>query len=438
MKQILIIFIAAISGILYGYDLGIINAALLFINKDIAMSISQESFLVGSVLGGGAFSTLFSGPLSDKFGRKPMLIAAAVIFIISILAIYDAHSYQALFIGRLGQGLAVGIVTIVTPLYLAEVLSSRLRGRGIATFQLMLTFGILAAASIGSFYTPTENWRAMFLSALIPGTILLLGMLFLPDSPRWMLMKNKITKAKQTLSRLFPAQEVDDILRSHQESQNQTISFFEALKLPKYFKPFLIVVAIAILQQLLGITVLLQYSSVILKDSGIGSNIFSAFGANSITAVNFVVTIIGLLLVDKLGRKKLLIFGTSLVTLALVLCATAEGMLGYGFTKGITLCAGFSLLVLGYAVGPGVVVWLAISELLPQPIRSSGMSIALFLNSLTSAAFGSVYLIVAKDWGFPAIFLFSAIAGLLYSMIAWRLFPETKGKTLEQIEEHFS
>jgi len=437
MRQHLIIFIAAISGILYGYDLGIINAALLFIHQDIAMSLADESFLVGSVLGGGAIATLVSGTISDAIGRKKMIMAAAIIFIVSVILVSAAHNYYALFLGRLGQGLAVGIVTIVTPLYLAEVLSAHLRGRGIASFQLMLTFGILIAASVGSYYTEKADWRSMFLSAVIPGVVLFVGMLFLPDSPRWMLMKNKAEAAKKTLSQLFSSKEIDTIISSYHKGDDN-VSFLSSLTQSRFYKPFSIVIAIAILQQLLGVTVLLQYSAVILKQSGIGSNILSAFGANTITAVNFIITVIGLLLIDKLGRKKLLSFGTALVVIALILCAIAEGTFHASFVKGVIMCTGFSLLILGYAIGPGIVVWLAISELLPQPIRSSGMSIALFFNSLTSAIFGSVYLIVAKQWGFPSIFIFSAIAGFIYFMIAWRALPETKGKTLEQIEEHFA
>ena len=244
-----IVFFAAMGGIIYGYDIGIIAGALLFIHKSIPMTDMQSSLLVSSVLGGGAISTLISGPLADLFSRRLMIIIATLIFLGGVLLLSYAHHYSEILIGRLTQGVGIGIITITIPLYLSESLPKHICGRGMSVFQLLLTFGILLASLVGLFYAPSENWRAMFLSAAIPGVILFVGAIFLPNSPHWLLMKKRADKALAVLRlsrhETQAQQELFAMQQSMQNHQNNLRSLITQLLDKKVWYPLLVVLSVA-------------------------------------------------------------------------------------------------------------------------------------------------------------------------------------------------
>ena len=200
----MIIFTSAIAGVLYGYDLGIISAAFLVLPKHIPMNETMMGFLGSAVLFGGAFTILVAGPLADVVGRKKMIIAANIIFLIGVALLGFAQTYVEIIAGRLVQGIGVGIITIVVPLYLAEVLPSTYRGRGILAFQLLLACGIFFANLVGLYFTPSENWRGMFLSSGLPCLLLLLLCFGLPESPRWLVGKGKKVRALNILKKINP------------------------------------------------------------------------------------------------------------------------------------------------------------------------------------------------------------------------------------------
>lgn len=438
----LIIGFAAIGGILYGYDLGIIAGAILFIKHSIAMTDAQSSFLVAAVLGGGAIATLVSGTLADWFGRKKMIIAAAVIFLLGVFSLAFANTYSMVLLGRLTQGIGVGIVTIIIPLYLAESLPPQVRGRGISAFQLLLTFGILMASLVGLYFTPTGNWRGMFLSASIPGLILLIGGLMLPSSPRWLFRKGRVEQALKVLKKTRDAdhaqREINEMHELIQLNKKNFGDFFKAMRESKIFIPACIVFAVAGLQQLMGINSILQFSAYILKSGGLSANITAMLGSTAITLVNFIMTILAFLLVDKIGRKSLLTMGTFGCTVFLLALGAIHFLLATSSIKGYLMLAGIIGFVLSYAIGPGVCVWLVISELMPERVRSTGMSVALFFNSMVSTLFASCFLPLVNHIGYSGLFTFCAIAAACYFVIAWKLLPETKNKTLEEIEMEFS
>lgn len=437
----LMIGFAAIGGILYGYDLGIIAGAILFIRHSIVMTDSQSSFLVAAVLGGGAIATLISGTLADWFGRRNMILAAAIIFLIGVFSLAYAHTYQMVLLGRLTQGIGVGIVTIIIPLYLAESLPANVRGRGISAFQLLLTFGILLASLVGLYFTPTGNWRGMFLSAALPGLILLFGTLFLPKSPRWLFQKGHETTAYDVLCKSRSSSHAkDEIHRMRQLMQTSGKNLrhdFKLLLSKRYLYPVSIVMMVATLQQLMGVNSILQFSAYILKAGGLNSNITAMLGSTAITGVNFLLTIIAFFLIDKLGRRVLLMIGTAGCTLSLFFVGGIHFMLAAGAAKGALLLAGILGFIISYAIGPGVIVWLVISELLPARIRSTGMSVALFVNSMTSTLFASSFLPLVNRIGYTGVFMMCAIAAGIYFMVAFNAIPETKNKTLEEIEFDF-
>lgn len=436
------IIMAAIGGVLYGYDLGIISGAMAFLNRDIVMTTTQLHIMPGAVLFGGAFSTLITGPLCDWVGRRKMIIIAAVIFIVGVIVIATANAYSALLIGRLIQGIGVGIVTIAVPLYLAEAAPSQVRGEAIGTFQLLLTAGILMSSLVGLYFTTYGNWRAMFWSALAPGILLFIGGWILPESPRWLSLKGHFDKALAALIRSRPQTVAEHelalmqkaIAASQQTQQQQPFSLWRK----QFIRPLLIVLTVACLGQLTGINSLLQLAPTILKNAGLGSNTIAMLGNTAITALNFVVTIVALFLIDRLGRRFLLCLGTAGIVVALTYSGIIFYCLAASELKGMLLLAGILVFILFFAIGPGVVIWMVISELLPLRIRSSGMAVALFLNSMTSALLATFFLGLAETIGYYGVFWLCAFFTFLYFITVFFFVPETKNKTLEEIETHFN
>lgn len=437
-----VLIIAALGGILYGYDIGIIAGALLFMRSDLSLSVQQISFIGSAVLGGGAFATLVTGPLADKFGRREMLLFAAILFLVGVLTVSVAQDYFSVLTGRLIQGVGIGIITIATPLYIAELMPSHFRGRGLATFQLMLTAGILFAGFVGIYFTRNGgNWRGMFLTALIPGFLLLIGSLVMPASPRWLMLKNRNREALQVLKKTRYADEaeteyteIQELIRSH---HNEKGSFWQLLKMRHYWKPFLLVCVIAIVQQLTAINSIIQFSAVLLQQSGMSSNLLAMMGATGIMGLNFLTTIAATLLVDKIGRCFLLSLGTFGITCSLFFCAFVLRFTSAGVLQGELLMLGLFAFIVFFAIGPGAVIWMILSELLPLKIRSKGMAIALFLNSLASAVLAAVFMPLISLFGANVVFAGCAFSTLIYFLIVWCLVPETKNKTLEEIEVLF-
>lgn len=438
-----VLLLSAVSGILYGADLGVISGALLFMRHDIGLDDQQISFIGSAVLGGGAFATLVTGPLADIFGRRVMIIWSALLFLAGVIIVIMANSYDTILFGRLIQGVGIGIITIGTPLYIAELMPSHYRGRGLATFQLMLTAGILLAGLIGLYFTRHGgNWRAMFATTLIPGVLFLLGSFFMPNSPRWLILKGKASEALAILNKTryqdeaqIEFAEMQSLINEHKKEKS---SFWSLLKLSHYWKPLLLVCVIAIVQQLTAINSVLQFSAILLKESGLNSNIAAMSGATGVMGLNFLTTIVALLLVDRLGRKFLMIFGTAGLTCALFYSAIVLYFVPASPMQGELLMLGLFCFIVFFAIGPGAVIWMILSELLPLKIRSKGMAIGLFLNSLTSALLAAIFMPMISHFGAGLVFGLCGIASLIYFLISWKLLPETKDKTLEEIEEIFA
>ena len=436
------IIVAALGGALYGYDLGIISGALTFMNRDIAMTPTELHIMPGAVLFGGAFATLITGPLCDWCGRRKMLLVAALVFIIGVIVIATATAYPGLIIGRLIQGVGVGIVTIAIPLYLAEAVPPAVRGKAICTFQLLLTAGILLSSLVGLYFTRYGDWRAMFWSALAPGFLLLFGGLVLPESPRWFCLKGHPEQALAALLKSRTAEAAKQELTQMQHAiaasrQTSTQQQPASIWKKQFMKPLLIVLAVACLGQLTGINSFLQLAPTILKDAGLGSDVIAMLGNTAITGLNFVVTIVALFLIERLGRRFLLCLGTAGIVVALTYSGLVFYCLSPGELKGMLLLSGILLFILFFAIGPGVVIWMVISELLPLRIRSSGMAVALFLNSMTSAILATCFLGLAQNIGYYGVFWLCAFFTLLYFLTVFFFVPETKNKTLEEIEAHF-
>lgn len=353
-----------------------------------------------------------------------------------------SDSYATLLAGRIVQGIGVGVITIAVPLYLTESMPAKLRGRGVTAFQLLLTVGILLASLVGLAFTSSGDWRGMFLSAAVPGIIMFFGCFLLSDSPRWLAMKGRYDKALAVLRKTRTEQEAEHELNQMRAALESGRKGFGVPKLKlfqkRYMLPLFIVFAVAICNQLTGINSFLQFSAVVLKNGGLDSNIVAMLGSTAITGLNFIMTLIAISLSDKIERKYLVAFGTGGIVLSLAYCGLIYWMMPLSEVKGFMLLGGILAFIFFYAVGPGALVWAILSELLPSRIRSTGLAVALFLNSMTSTILASVFLSLVNHIGYTGLFWLCGCFTIFYFLVAVFLAPKTKGRSLEEIEAGFA
>jgi MFS family permease len=573
-----LLLVAGLGGLLYGVDVGIIGGAYPYLAATSGLTPSQLSVIVAAVLLGSVFSTLFAGLLADWMGRKPLMILSGVAFAISIPIIALSQGFEFLFLGRLLQGISGGFIGIVVPLYLAECLGASNRGKGTAIFQWLLTLGIVAAALVGMYYSyrvqsvaatsnaatlfafKNEAWRRIFWVSLPPGILFIVGSFAVSESPRWLFLRGRRDQAHAALLRSRTPQQAELELNemaeaSHQQSKKLSAQRTrERLLQRKYIIPFLLALVILSCNTATGINSIVGYNAGILMQSGL-SDLQAHWGYVLFTTINFLMTMVGMFLVDRKGRKFLLIIGTSGIIVSLVGVgilflhteklnvdagsqlqsvvsttqdltlhfdpSTAQKLLANTGTAGAAIDTSHAslaviysygdftattnyarsddaaaapihidradsipsnsvesffqnpfadlnaartaplriqkaligqipdtshgwivalwlyLFVAFYAMGPGVCVWLALSELMPTRIRSNGMSIALVSNQLVSTTLAAIFLPFVSKHGYSSIFFLFACFTVVYFITAAFFLPETKGKTLEEIEAHF-
>jgi SP family myo-inositol transporter-like MFS transporter 13 len=560
-------------------DVGIIAGALPYLEATSGLNAGQLSTVVAAVLLGSVISTLFAGALADWMGRKLLMTLSGVLFVVSIPMIALSHGYQPLILGRLLQGISAGLIGVVVPLYLAECLSASSRGKGTGIFQWLLTLGITAAAIVGMYFSfrvdqvaklgdavkliafKDTAWRSIFWVSLPPGILFVIGSLMVAESPRWLFRGGKrdaalsaLLRSRTTEQANFELKEMEQAAAAEQAQTSTGTKIKETLLRRKYVIPFVLACVILACNQATGINSIIGYNTNILLQSGL-SDVQAHWGYVLFTIVNFLVTIGGVMLVDRKGRKFLLTVGTagiigSLICTGLLFRQTerlrvdsrsavqsmvesdqkitltydqklAGTLLGaesdaarqlgsrptslvviysYGDFRAATkaarsddtaatpieitrescvpankVVAFFSnpfgdldaarqapltidnalitplpsersgwkvaitlfVFMAFYAVGPGVCVWLALSELMPTRIRSNGMSIALLLNQAVSTGIAAVFLPTVGKYGYSTMFWGFAACTVIYFITAAVFLPETKGKTLEEIEAHF-
>ena len=573
--NLFLLAVAGLGGLLYGVDVGIIGGALPYLQASKPYSASQFSIIVAAVLLGSVFSTLFAGLIADWIGRKPLMVLSGVIFIISIPMIALSHGYSPLFFGRLLQGMSGGFIGVVIPLYLAECLPAKDRGKGTGVFQWLLTFGICCAAMIGMYFSyrvdavahagnaaalfafKDHAWRQIFWGSLPPGILFVLGALFVSESPRWLYLRGKHQAALAALLRSRTPEQADIELGEIKVALAATTkssvgSAKDSLLSRRYVIPFVLACVILFCNTATGVNSIIGYNTNILLQAGL-SDLAAHWGYLLFTVVNFLMTIIAVTLVDKKGRKFLLTLGTSGIIVSMLIVGTlfrsteklnvdaspavqslvspnqdlnltfdaAEAQKLLASAGNTTIApdnASFAIIysygdftaatpyvssrdnnnshlpitrdsavpankiqaffsnpfadldaartaplhiqkaVLGpipgkshgwavaiwlyifmsfFAIGPGVCVWLALSELMPTRIRSNGMSIALVINQVVSTTLAGVFLPVVSKHGYSSMFYLFAGFTVIYFITAVFFLPETKNKTLEEIEKHF-
>jgi sugar porter (SP) family MFS transporter len=418
----------------------VISGALLFIRKDFApLSPFVEGIIVSFLLVGAVVGALSGGPLSDRFGRRPTALLAAVIFGIGAMAVAFAPSVAFIILGRFLLGLGVGLASMVVPLYIAEIAPADRRGALVSLNQLMITIGILVSYIVGVIFTPIEGWRYMFAVALLPALVLGVGMLLLPESPRWLFNKGQIEKARTVLTRSRSPEEVElefqemAEIKRVEEEQEQQVGYAELLS--PYVRPALIIgIGLAIFQQITGINTVIYYAPTILQNVGFSEGGAIAATAVGVGLVNVGFTILAVFIIDRAGRRPLLIVGLIGMTISLALLGL---VFATGGAAGLLATVCLALYIASFAISLGPVFWLMISEIYPLNIRGKAMSVASLANWGSNWLVALTFPVLLATLGGAGSFWLFAALGIVAWFFVYLRVPETKGKTLEEIEAEF-
>lgn len=433
--NLLLVLAVSISGCLYGYNIGAMSGVLLFLHQEMTLTHTQASLFVSSFLWGIVIVMFPAGYLAEKISRKATLLIATLIATLSIFVLVTGHNIWTLTLGRFLTGIASGMLTLTTPLYLSESLPSSLRGRGTVAFQLFLTFGILLSTVISWFFLKSFAWRPIFMIELIPLALLFVVAVFIPKSPRWLASKGKNAQALKALLRTRSQEDAEKSLKEITESLqlNQRVNRFKGVFQKKFLGTLLLVVSLGSLNQLTGINAILQYDSTILYLSGFNKHDIAIIGSILITGINFIMTIVAICIIDRVERKKLLHFGLKGIIFCLLGISSAHFFMTNTASQGIVVTVFLLGFIVFFALAPGAMIWTLMAELLPSTIRSAGLSIALLLSSISGAILSAVFLPLQEKIGFSGIFLFCALTSCIYLYVSY-LIPKTSRRSLEQIE----
>jgi sugar porter (SP) family MFS transporter len=430
--------IAAIGGLLFGFDTGVISGALLYLKKDLhANSVAQE-WIVSVLLLGAVLGAILSGYLADKLSRKWTKVISGCIYVIGAIGCAAAVSVPMLIGFRFVLGLSVGTASFVAPLYISEVSPPKVRGGLVSFNQLAITSGILLAYLVNfAFSSVPEGWRWMLGVGAIPGAALAIGMLTVPRTPRWLMEHGMEDKAREVLKKLRGAdpnadidQEVAEIKEAKKKESSTTVR--DLLK-PNIRPLIWIGAGLAIFQQFVGINTVIYYAPTILSKTGL-TNSASITQTVFVGVTNVVFTIIAVLLLDRVGRRRLLLIGTVGLTIAIIFLGVFFATPWLQQHASYLALVALIVYIASFAVGLGPVFWLMISEIYPTGIRSKAMSFATVLNWAANFVVAGTFLsLIALVTRQGAFFIFGFLGVLAIAFFAWKV-PETKDRSLEQLQ----
>ena len=451
--------IAATGGLLFGFDTGVISGAIPFFQKDFGLDNSMVELVTSAGLVGAILGALFCGKITDILGRKVVILASAVIFTIGALWSGFAPSIEQLIIARLFLGIAIGVSSFAVPLYIAEISPANKRGSLVSMFQLMITIGVLASYLSDLMFADEGDmscWRPMFYIGVVPALILLIGMAFMPESPRWLISRGRDEEGKSVLARIEGNEAMED---SYKTIKNELIkSEKDKSGIKELMKPWLrnaviIGVGIMFFQQFVGINTVIYYSPKIFLMAGFDGAVSAIWAAVGVGVVNLLFTIVSVYFVDRLGRRKLYFTGLTGIFVSLLLLGICFTHFSYlrEMGKWLSIILVF-VYVAFYAISIGPLGWLIISEVFPQKVRGLGsslgsLSVWVFNTVVTFTFFkivkaftveGTEIYLDGENLGNPAgAFWFYAIVALAAIILGYFYVPETKGVTLEKIEEYW-
>ena len=435
---IFICFIAALAGLLFGLDVGYVNGALKFIQADLHLNTAQAETVTGILMFGAALGAIASGFLSHKIGRKKTLTLSALLFTIFSIVGMSAQSYDVLLTSRFVLGVAVGIASFIAPLYLSEIAPRRMRGGLIAMYQLMITIGILTMFISNYLLAPYGSWRLMMVTIVVPALIMLIGCLYLPKSPRWLVLKGRIDEAKSTLAHVRHEKDIEGEIAEIAGSAKSNKGGISGLWTTSWlWKVVLLGVVLQILQQFSGMNAFMYYSTKIFQAAG-----FSNGNMNTIIVglVNVLTTFIAIAFVDKLGRKPILYVGLTLLTLSLFIIGHIFSLESSGVILSATQKDAlffFSLLfIFSFAVSLGPIIWILCAEICPLQYRDLGITFSTMTNWIANMIIGRYTLSMFDTWGYGNTFYVFAVCCLIGIVFVKFFTPETKGISLELMEKN--
>lgn len=429
---------AALAGLLFGLDIGVISGALPFLAKEFGIGDHVLEWIVSAMMLGAALGAVLAGWLSWRLGRKYSLVLSAVLFVVGSIACAFALNPQTLIIARVALGLAVGIASFTAPLYLSEIAPPSMRGAMISLYQLMITVGILAAFLSDTAFSYSGAWRWMLGVIAFPAVVLLLGVLVLPRSPRWLMIRGREHEALEVLiglrqDKASAEQEVSEI-REQLSVKQQGFSLLLANR--NFRRSVALGVLLQVMQQLTGINVVMYYAPRIFELAGYGSAQHQLWGTVLAGAVNVLATFIAIGLVDRWGRKPILYLGFAVM-------AAGMGTLGLLLHLGVgsgwqQMAAAATLLIFiaGFAMSAGPLVWVLCSEIQPTKGRDFGIAVSTFTNWITNMIAGATFLTLINTYGAPTtLWGYAAMNAVFILFVLW-LVPETRGASLEHIEQN--
>ncbi len=428
-------FIAAIGGLLFGFDTAVINGALPFFSSHFALDGAMQGWAVSSGLVGCVVGAVFIGKPGDLYGSRSMLKFLAALFIVTALGTGLATSFNIFIIARIIGGIAIGGASVLCPIYISEISPAPVRGRLGAVFQLAIVIGILVAfaSDLALLHTGINNWRYMFLSGGIPALAFFALLFFVPSSPRWLVKAGKEAEAKIVIKKLL----VPDGEKLFREIKDSLTSEMGARK-EKLFKGHnlhlvLIGIAVGFFNQLTGINTVMYYSADIFRSVGFSTD-SAIWQTVIIGTINLIGTIIGMFAIDKIGRRKLLLGGSLSMSLFLLLFGvlTLTGYQGFGL---LLLMIGFAF---SFCISSGVTVWVLLAEIFPNTIRARACSIGSFTNWIVNAGFAFLFPVVVATWpnntGLGYSFIFYSVSTFIAFFFYKKFLVETSGKALEEMD----
>ncbi|MFC6997070.1 sugar porter family MFS transporter [Rufibacter roseus] len=443
-----ITIVATMGGLLFGFDMAVISGVLPFVKDQFSLSAAEEGWFVSSALVGCIIGVAFSGELSDRLGRKVMLVISAILFLLSAIGTAGASSFTFLILARMLGGIGVGVASNVAPLYISEIAPAAVRGRLVTFYQLAITVGILAAyltnaglLNVSLAYGATglgnlidyvvleEVWRGMFGLEAIPAILFLLGLLFVPESPRWLIQKNRIEEGTQVLAKISSQAEAQEDVSNIIKTSNQETGSYKELFSKRLRKPLMIGLLLPIFSQFSGINAVIYYGPRILNDAGIDlSN--ALLGQIVFGLANLVFTLIAIWKVDKLGRRPLYLVGSIGAALSLIF----TGFSFYTGSTGFFLLLSIIVFLACFAFSIGPLKFVIAAEIFPNKIRGRAMALSIMAMWVADTIVGQITPILLASAGAAVTFWFFAAFCICAFWVVLKMVPETKGKSLEEIQ----
>lgn len=448
--------VAAIGGFLFGYDTAVISGTIKSVSAQFNLDEIQKGWYVGCALVGSIFGVAIAGRLSDVFGRKPVLFLSAILFSSSAIGCMFAANIDQLVIYRIIGGVGIGVASIISPLYISEIAVSKYRGTLVSFYQLAITVGFLGAYlvnyailnnavntaettvvadSLWNKIFITENWRAMLGMETLPAVLFLVILFAIPESPRWLVVKGQENKALNILSRTYGSENAsNEIVELKKVISSEVKSDWKLLLQPGFRLALIIGVCIAILGQFMGVNAVLYYGPEIFEQTGLSEG-DSLLYQVVVGSVNVLGTILGMWLIDRIGRKKLVYWGVSSMIVSLFLIGLYFTLIKQGVNlPPITLLVLIIIYIFSCAVSICMVIWVLLSEMYPARVRGAAMSIAGFSLWIGTYLIGQLTPWLMKNLSPAGVFWMFGLMCIPYMLIIWKLVPETTGKSLEEIE----